>query len=104
MKSEKANSDKQLKREMELKFVQERENITVSVLKGNHLLNKMQKELADCYKQYGLLMQSMENQGELLSRCNMVQRLLMACAKMLGQQKMQLWMINDEEIKRKVGV
>lgn len=88
--------------ERQLKIGKAKEDLTVSVIQCNKLLNNMQKQLADCYKKCSAISQGFENQTELVARCNMVLRLLTSCTKMIGQQKMQLWMINEDEIERKV--
>ena len=88
--------------ERQLKIGKKREELTISVIQCNKLLNNMQKQLADCYKQCNVFLQGFQSQPELTTRCNMVLRLLTSCTKMLGQQKMQLWMINEDAIEREV--
>lgn len=90
------------KAERQLKIGKKRENLTVSIIQCNKLLNSMQKQLADCYKQCNSICQGFQSQPELTTRCNMILRLLVSCTKMLGQQKMQLWMINEDAIGREV--
>lgn len=78
-----------------------KETLTVNVIQYNHIIQRLKKNILQsmnqCQKSSGQLFQ---NQRELSARKRMTNRVLNSTLKMLDNNKLQLWMIDEQELRR----
>lgn len=78
-----------------------KEQLTVNVIQYNHIIQRLKRNILQsmnqCQKLSGQLFQ---NQRELSARKRMTNRVLNSTLKMLDNNKLQLWMIDEQELRR----
>lgn len=89
--------------EFKLKVNKEKEELTVDIIQYNHKIEKLLQQMS-------LMIHECDNidkskfvfQRELLSRNRMNMRVINSAIKMIHDNKLQLWMIDDKAIEDKV--
>lgn len=72
--------------------------MTVKVIQYNHVIDEVASSINSAIAKAQKISVDFGNQRELLSRSRMTERVIGASLKMLSNNKLQLWMINDREI------
>lgn len=99
-KSSKKNNSKQ--DELNIKVNKAKEDLSVNIIQYNHkikdILQRMSVMIQECIDSD----KSFNGQRELLSRNKMNIRVLNSAIKMLDNNQLQLWMIDDKSLEEKV--
>lgn len=78
-----------------------KEQLTVNVIQYNHIIEKLKKSILQSVSNCELISKKhFNNQRELIARKRMTQRVLNSTLKMLDNNKLYLWMIDEEIIKQ----
>lgn len=78
-----------------------KEQLTVNVIQYNHIIEKLKKSILQSMSNCELISKKhFNNQRELIARKRMTQRVLNSTLKMLDNNKLYLWMIDEEIIKQ----
>ena len=72
--------------------------LTVSVIRHNHAVDRLISQISDGLRECISLSEGFEGQRTLFARAKQTERVLNAALKMISQNKMQLWMIDDAAI------
>lgn len=100
-KSNKKNNSKK-ENELKLKINKAKEDLSVQIIQYNHkikdVLQKMSVMIQECMDSD----KSFVGQRELLSRNKMNIRVLNSAIKMLDNNQLQLWMIDEKTLEEKV--
>ena len=90
--------DKNAKAEHDEKVAKVKSNLSVSLIQHNKATEKLVKSLEEALVACKELSVKFGNQRELLARSRMTERVINSSLKMIANNKLQLWMINDREI------
>lgn len=103
-KSRKKNNNEQKKvDEFKIKVNKEKEELTVDIIQYNHKMESLLQQMALMIQECDKIDKSKFSfQRELLSRNRMNIRVINSAIKMMDNNKLQLWMIDDNAIVEKV--
>lgn len=92
----KEESDKKNERmERQERIARAKSDMSVSVIQYNHAIDKMMQSMGDALKACHALSERFGTQRELLARTRMNERVINSSLKMVANNKLQLWMIDD---------
>lgn len=97
------NKNKKSVDELSVKINKEKQELTIDIIQYNHKMDNLLKQMA-------LMMQECDKidklkftfQRELLSRNKMNMRVINSAIKMIDNNKLQLWMIDENVLEEKV--
>ena len=89
---------KKLAAEQESRISRRKADMTVNVIKHNQAIDKLIKEMLNGLRDCLAISKDFEGQRMLFSRAKMQERVLNAALKMISQNKLQLWMIDDSAL------
>ena len=89
--SEKKNE----RRERQDKIAKAKSDMSVTVIQYNHAIDKMMQGMSDALKACKALSAQFGTQRELMARTRMNERVINSSLKMVANNKLQLWMIDD---------
>lgn len=89
----------QQRRQEELRVQQNRNRVSVGLLRYNHVIAKVTNQLNDALKAVSELSPEFNGQRELQMRSQMALRVMNSALRMLVQNKLQLWMIDDDSLR-----
>lgn len=93
-----ATKTKEQKKQVPLKINKRKEELTVNVIQYNRTMEQFKKDTQDMLVNCSKLASSFTNQRELMARSKMVERVLVSALNMINNNKLQLWMIDDNAI------
>ena len=93
-----SNMDKNEKKEHDEKVAKAKSDISVNLIQYNKATEKIVKSLEEALVACKALSSKFGNQRELLARSRMTERVIVSSLKMIANNKLALWMINDREI------
>lgn len=88
--------------EFQLKVNKAKEELTVDIIQYNHKIEKLLQEMSKMIKDCMNIDSKFVNQRELLSRNKMNIRVINSAIKMLDNNKIKLYMIDDKFLEDKV--
>lgn len=94
----KSSDDKKKSTEKKSQIDRAKSDMTVKVIQYNHVIDEVASSINSAIAKAQKISVDFGNQRELLSRSRMTERVIGASLKMLSNNKLQLWMINDREI------
>ena len=94
----KSSDDKKKSTEKKSQIDRAKSDMTVKVIQYNHAIDGIISSINGAFAKAQEISVGFGNQRELLSRSRMTERVIGASLKMLSNNKLQLWMINDREI------
>ena len=83
------------KRERQEKIAKAKSDMTVGVIQYNHAIDKMMQGMGEALRACRALSEKFGTQRELLARARMNERVINSSLKMMANNKLQLWMIDD---------
>ena len=103
-KTSKKSKDVESKKidEFQLKVNKAKEELTVDIIQYNHKIEKVLQEMSKMIKDCMNIDSKFVNQRELLSRNKMNIRVINSAIKMLDNNKIKLYMIDDKSLEDKV--
>ena len=93
-----SNMDMNEKRERDEKVAKAKSDISVNLIQYNKATEKIVKSLEEARVACKALSPKFGNQRELLARSRMTERVIVSSLKMIANNRLALWMINDREI------
>ena len=98
MKAKKAKDAKNAAREADEAKRRERAGITVNLLRQNQAIDKLVQQIQGTMAECQTLSKTYGTQRELLARTAMMMRVMHSAAGMLVNNKLKLWMIDENAL------
>ena len=92
---ENSKGNKNERRERQERIAKAKSDMSVSVIQYNHAIDKMMQGMGDALRACRALSEKFGTQRELLARTRMNERVINSSLKMVANNKLQLWMIDD---------
>lgn len=95
MANGKESDKKNERRERQERIAKAKSDMSVSVIQYNHAIDKMMQGMGEAMRMCRALSEKFGTQRELMARTRMNERVMNSSLKMLANNKLQLWMIDD---------
>lgn len=91
----KESDKKNERRERQERIAKAKSDMSVNVIQYNHAIDKMMHGMGEAMRMCRALSEKFGTQRELMARARMNERVMNSSLKMLANNKLQLWMIDD---------
>ena len=98
----KSNESKELNNNINLQLNKAKEELTVNIIQYNHKIEKLLQDMSAMIQECINIDSAFNGQRELSSRNKMNIRVINSAIKMMDNNKLRLWMINEKELEDKV--
>lgn len=95
MANGKESDKKNERRERQERIAKAKSDMSVNVIQYNHAIDKMMQSMGEAMRMCRALSEKFGTQRELMARARMNERVMNSSLKMLANNRLQLWMIDD---------